>query len=98
MNRVNFARHSGVVLDVCKAHGTWFDVTELQRMIAFIQGGGLDSARNKDRERLAEERRRLEMLQTYGERPDHTRVSMARDTANSSSIELIVRRLFELDV
>ncbi|MBI3790731.1 MAG: zf-TFIIB domain-containing protein, partial [Gemmatimonadetes bacterium] len=29
MNRVNFARVSKVIVDVCKAHGTWFDRDEL---------------------------------------------------------------------
>ena len=29
MDRVNFARVSGVVVDVCADHGTWFDLNEL---------------------------------------------------------------------
>ena len=32
MNRINFARCSGVVVDICKGHGTWFDREELSRM------------------------------------------------------------------
>src|SRR6266545_2924899 len=35
MNRVNFAKYSGVVLDVCRAHGTFFDRDELHRVVAF---------------------------------------------------------------
>src|SRR5437879_9204360 len=42
MNRVNFARCSQVVVDVCKAHGTWFDKDELRRIVEFIRGGGLE--------------------------------------------------------
>lgn len=35
MNRVAFGRASGVIVDVCKLHGTWFDAGELTRAIAF---------------------------------------------------------------
>jgi Zn-finger nucleic acid-binding protein len=60
MNRVNFARYSGVVIDVCKGHGTWFDRDELTRIIDFIRAGGLEAARQREKAALAEERRRLE--------------------------------------
>jgi len=64
MNRVNFAKYSGVVLDVCRAHGTYFDRDELHRVVTFIQAGGLDRARTRDREALEEAERRLRSLQT----------------------------------
>jgi len=64
MNRVNFAKYSGVVLDVCRAHGTYFDRDELHRVVTFIQAGGLDRARARDREALEEAERRLRSLQT----------------------------------
>ena len=35
MNRVAFGRASGVIVDVCKLHGTWFDAGELTRAVAF---------------------------------------------------------------
>ena len=57
MNRVNYARRSGVVLDVCKAHGLWFDQDELRRVLAFIEGGGLDRARERELLELKEARR-----------------------------------------
>lgn len=57
MNRVNYARRSGVVLDVCKPHGLWFDRDELRRVLAFIAGGGLDRARARELEDLKEARR-----------------------------------------
>lgn len=59
MNRVNFAGSSGVVVDVCKPHGTWFDAEELRRILAFIRAGGLDAARERERQRLELEARRL---------------------------------------
>ena len=52
-NRINFAKCSGVIVDVCKGHGTWFDRDELTRIVEFIRGGGLDAARAKERPLLA---------------------------------------------
>jgi Zn-finger nucleic acid-binding protein len=45
MNRINFGRLSGVVVDVCKGHGTYLDPGELYQVVTFIQSGGLDRAR-----------------------------------------------------
>jgi Zn-finger nucleic acid-binding protein len=57
MNRYNYARISGVVLDVCKDHGLWFDQDELRQVLTFIEGGGLERSRSHELEALAEERR-----------------------------------------
>jgi Zn-finger nucleic acid-binding protein len=47
MNRTNFGRRSGIVLDVCKSHGAWFDKDELRQVLAFVDSGGLEKARAK---------------------------------------------------
>jgi Zn-finger nucleic acid-binding protein len=60
MNRINFARCSGVIVDVCKGHGTWFDRDELSRIVEFIHGGGLEAARGREKAQLDEARRELE--------------------------------------
>jgi Zn-finger nucleic acid-binding protein/ribosomal protein L40E len=57
MNRVNYARRSGVVLDVCKEHGLWFDKDELRRVLNFVAGGGLDRARELEIEELKDAKR-----------------------------------------
>ena len=57
MNRVNFARTSGVIMDVCRAHGVWLDRGELERVVGFVDGGGLAIAREHDRMQAAEEER-----------------------------------------
>jgi Zn-finger nucleic acid-binding protein len=59
MNRMNFARCSGVIVDICKNHGTWFDRDELSRIIEFIRGGGLNASRAKEKLAIAEEREQL---------------------------------------
>ena len=60
MNRVNFAHCSGVIIDVCKRHGVWFDRDELSRIVEFIRSGGLELSRIKEKTALEEERRRLQ--------------------------------------
>jgi len=63
MNRINFARCSGVIVDICKQHGTWFDRDELSRIVEFIHGGGLNTARAKEKIEIAEQRERLRQEQ-----------------------------------
>jgi Zn-finger nucleic acid-binding protein len=70
MNRLNFARCSGVIVDVCKAHGTWFDSDELRRIVEFIRGGGLETARAKEKEEIEDQRRRLREEQLAADRRD----------------------------
>lgn len=50
MNRVNFGRVSGVVIDLCKGHGVWFDPGELQRILTFVANGGLERMRESEAE------------------------------------------------
>ena len=58
MNRKQFAAGAGVVVDVCKAHGTFFDVGELPAIIEFVRQGGLEKAAKAEVERQREELRR----------------------------------------
>lgn len=61
MNRKLFATGSGVVVDVCKPHGTFFDVGELPAIIEFARNGGLAKAAEKDAAREREQARREAM-------------------------------------
>jgi Zn-finger nucleic acid-binding protein len=63
MNRANFARCSGVIIDLCKQHGIWFDRNELSRIVEFIRSGGLETARAKEKNALEDERRKLKQEQ-----------------------------------
>jgi Zn-finger nucleic acid-binding protein len=40
MNRQNYGRKSGAILDICRAHGIWFDLGELPRVLDWIRDGG----------------------------------------------------------
>jgi len=62
MNRVNFGRVSGTVIDVCRGHGTFLDAGELHAIATFIMNGGLDLARQREKDDLVEERHRLAQL------------------------------------
>ncbi len=57
MNRYNYARISGVIIDGCKNDGLWFDKDELRQVLEFIQGGGLDKSHAREVARLDEEQR-----------------------------------------
>ena len=86
MNRVNFARISGVILDTCKGHGIWFDADELDQVLAFVAQGGLDKARQKDAER-AKEAQRAEADRRRNLQPrDDARGAKAEDGAGALSV------------
>ncbi|HEX3593990.1 MAG TPA: zf-TFIIB domain-containing protein [Polyangiaceae bacterium] len=63
MGRKNFGGHSGVIVDVCRDHGVWFDVSELPRVLEFVERGGLAEERRRE---LAElHRQRSELKAAY---------------------------------
>ncbi|MGD9564292.1 MAG: zf-TFIIB domain-containing protein [Pyrinomonadaceae bacterium] len=96
MNRSNFARSSGVIIDLCKQHGVWFDAGELPKIINFIDSGGLERAREKEKIAIQDERSRL--------RDEQRRLAMmARRSGNASIDEEkptifggLIARLFDL--
>jgi Zn-finger nucleic acid-binding protein len=63
MNRVNFGKVSGTVVDVCKGHGTFLDAGELHLIVSFIQHGGLERARQRQIEELKEQEEHLRTMQ-----------------------------------
>lgn len=60
MARRNFARISGVIVDECRVHGTFFDAGELEDVLAFVRSGGLLLARRRETDELVREARRVE--------------------------------------
>jgi len=66
MNRINFAKCSHIVVDVCNQHGTWFDKDELRGIVEFIRGGGLEKARFKEKAELEAQKRALQAGLTGG--------------------------------
>jgi Zn-finger nucleic acid-binding protein len=78
MNRKQFARGAHVIVDVCRAHGTWFDAHELPRIVRFVMTGGLEQAAHKE---LADEREKVRRMMadaaTAQARASHRTPSMA---------------------
>jgi len=75
MNRVNFSGRSGVIVDACRGHGTWFDRDELQHIVEFIRGGGLDMAREREKTQLDADRRKTPV-------PGVSSIEPVRDTSS----------------
>ena len=66
MNRKNFGARSGVVVDVCKKHGTWFDEGELPRVLAFVASGGLVRAQKAEADEASRLRHEAAALSARG--------------------------------
>lgn len=59
MNRTVFAKVSGVIVDVCKDDGVWFDAGEINAIIEFVEAGGMARAEKRIAEEKATESKRL---------------------------------------
>jgi Zn-finger nucleic acid-binding protein len=97
MNRNNFAKISGVVVDICKQHGVWCDAEELPRIIEFIRKGGLDHAREKDKIYLEEQRKMLIEQQRQMSRQDSRfeQNTIGFSSPSSLAVRKFVRFLFD---
>jgi Zn-finger nucleic acid-binding protein len=65
MNRQNFGRLSGTIVDTCSGHGTFLDRGELHQVVKFILEGGFSRMRQAELERLKEEQQRLRELEMH---------------------------------
>ena len=86
MNRKNFGESSGVIVDICSRHGSWFDSGELPRVLAFVEQGGLDRARKL----RAETDRRREQERREAAAPvlaAHERITLG--TGDTSEVSLL---------
>lgn len=55
MNRKNFRRISGVIIDTYADHGVWLDAGELEKIRHFIADGGLGKSRDREIQRNRED-------------------------------------------
>ena len=84
MNRINFAKCSGVVVDVCKGHGTWFDRDELRQIVEFIRSGGMDISRQKVLHEIEFQR---EQLRAEEQNPAHWKTSVVSFTFDDERLD-----------
>jgi Zn-finger nucleic acid-binding protein len=69
MVRQNYAHRSGVIIDLCKRHGIWFDEDKLARILDWARSGGLAAARDEKEAQVAHDeriRKRLELERLAG--------------------------------
>ncbi len=60
MNRSNFGGGSGVIVDVCGPHGAFLDRGELTRIVDFVEKGGWEKVKKREKDRMEEEISALE--------------------------------------
>lgn len=60
MSRRNYGAGSGVILDVCRKDGIFLDRGELTAVVDFLESGGFEKVRRREREKLREEVAALE--------------------------------------
>ncbi len=89
MMRKNFGGASGVIIDVCRHHGVWLDTRELERVLTFVQKGGLSREREKQA-REERERRAKEMPMLPGMSLDGT-----HDPFQGSPADALLESLFQ---
>lgn len=90
MQRRNFRKSSGVIIDVCRHHGTWLDPDELERIAGFILSGGETSPLLREPVSEAAERRASAGFAEILAR--NTRIEV--DGSASSSLLEVLWRLF----
>ena len=82
MSRTNFGRQSGVLLDRCPGHGTWFDAHELDAALAWVKLGG-EKQSAEEKARYERERASFDKIRVQPKLPEDA----ARATHNSSEAE-----------
>jgi Zn-finger nucleic acid-binding protein len=85
MQRRHYAHKSGVIIDICRNHGVWFDADELHQILSWIRKGGLDYARREvEKDELAWERS-LESRRRVREAADREPTSWNDDAWGASA-------------
>ena len=59
MNRLNYGRLSGVIIDYCRDHGYWLDEGELEKIAKWVATGGLVKKRQREIDDLKNQKARL---------------------------------------
>lgn len=95
MNRKNFAGKSGVIVDICKEHGTWFDRGELPRLLWFAASGGMERARQAQRDEAARARREAEIAREAAKRADAI-VRVSRWRPRKSAVRELLELLWQI--
>lgn len=97
MTRINFSKNSGILLDRCREHGLWFDATELQAALHWIEIGGERASQERDAQeaKAMAAQARFKVVPRVGD--DVRTVSFDRDDPPEGfeAIPWLVRSLFK---
>ncbi len=95
MQRKNFRKSSGVIIDTCNRHGTWLDADELEQIAGFILSGGRPQAQRNLEDLEARDVRRVEDV-AFGQTLRHSFVPMRESNKTdvvSSVLDIFVSLL-----
>lgn len=88
MTRINFSRISGILLDRCGDHGLWFDATELEAALRWIQIGGERAAAGRDADE-AKARASQERFRVVPKSPEDARTIGFGDESRHEGFDVI---------
>jgi Zn-finger nucleic acid-binding protein len=92
MLRRNFGSISGIVVDVCARHGTFFDYGELPEVVEFVRSGGLTLAKqHADAENARDARHRARREAVVSQSPGMGPAWLEGDLRDPASDELLRR-------
>lgn len=101
MQRRNFGRRSGVVVDWCGSHGTWLDANEMEDIAAFVLAGGLEGQPGAEGDRggyslPADPQRVAAIAAAEGILAEERAKSAARAQAGTIDTEQVLRGIGDL--
>ena len=100
MNRLNYGRISGVIVDYCKDHGYWLDAGELEKIAKWVATGGLNKQYARELEDMKAEKSRLSRAtdqmrsQTHNQNMGNS-FQRGRDNSLAGDFLNVVSRLFD---
>ena len=88
MIRTNFSKISGILLDRCGDHGIWFDATELEATLRWIQIGGERTAERREAEEV-KARASHDRFKVAPKTPEGDRASVFDDSDHRQGFDVV---------
>ncbi|MEA2110532.1 MAG: zf-TFIIB domain-containing protein [Campylobacterota bacterium] len=85
MQRRNYEKSSGIIVDVCVKHGIWLDSGELKRIYEWVKAGGIHHSKEQEK---AREKREARYEKERTERIKYDSKHLQRGSKNNSEINL----------
>ncbi len=100
MNRLNYGRISGVIVDYCKDHGYWLDPGELEKIAKWVATGGLNKQYARELEDMKAEKSRVSRATDQMKAQMHNQnyddgFRRGRDNSLAGDLLNVVSKLFD---